>query len=129
MQQRVADVEEELRRARDDVERARAEARVEINYASAREAAAVADRDAVWKALRTQLAEAAQARAAIETELAKTVAELVDAKAALERAETTTTMATAPEIAALRRDLELADRKKVELQRRVDELSNVVEDA
>ena len=76
LQQRLAEMEEELRQANDELERAReevdnaaktrrklAQAQTEASEASAREAAAVADRDAVWKALRGQLSDAAKARA------------------------------------------------------------------
>ena len=99
LQQRLAEMEEELRQANDELERAReevdnaaktrrklAQAQTEASEASAREAAAVADRDAVWKALRGQLSDAAKARATIETESLSVAADLEQAKTALDEA-------------------------------------------
>ncbi|OUS41816.1 hypothetical protein BE221DRAFT_2178 [Ostreococcus tauri] len=136
MRDRLGELEEELRRANEELEQARAEAKsskktrkrlmeaqAEASEASAREAATKADRDAVWKALRGQLEEAAKARAEMETEAMAVTAELEQAKAALERMTTCGDgILNKDAIDELRASLAAAENVKTSLEESVEHL-------
>jgi chromosome segregation ATPase len=133
MEQRLRDANEEIDRAREDAKAAAKmrrkldEARTEASEANAREAAAVADRDAVWKALRGQLADAAKARAAIETESLAIATDLEQAKTALDAALTSQSSCGGAVDEDLRAALDDAEANKRTLQEKVDNLSNTVD--
>ena len=133
MEQRLRDANEEIDRAREDAKAAAKmrrkldEARTEASEANAREAAAVADRDAVWKALRGQLADAAKARAAIETESLAIATDLEQAKIALDAALTSQSSCGGAVDEDLRAALDDAEANKRTLQEKVDNLSNTVD--